>query len=544
VWRIRFFGGVRLGRSLSVAGSTLSGVPIELQDVSGRAAPDDPWATHLPGPDLVPTYLVSRYAAQYRVIVEVLLAEQDSSLTGLSYDEVTNAVGARLARQLPAVAVDALTDSQWFHLDSRLEQLERWQVIIRWQEPARTGEDFLRRRDRYQLTPRAARLHSFWSQADDSDEDPAGDITLAPRAIHDRLRAFADAIRARDYPAAAAEFQQISTLHQAMGRSARRWQHTLALALSGGPDHGKQELLWRTLQSYVGMWGEQVDVHSPRISELIDELSPHLTPQVWRACVRSALADEATDDVVTVHAEHSAHTWGALGSWFRGSEGQSRRLRRQLRNLVAPWARNMHILLDTGGAVTRRAELLRLATAIERAPDEDTAWAIWDTAVGVFPARHLLLAADAADDDTMPWAQAPAAPVSARFREQGVRAAVGRRTRTPDYSAGKAAARRSRAGALAARGEAEVSLRRRSGTRLAGWGQVSDAELGMLLEFVGAASRASAGAGGDAARSAVTSDGRWRITLTRPDLAEDTTTLRSTRGSLVTLNWRFEMERA
>ena len=63
----------------------------------------------------------------------------------------------------------------------------------------------------------------------------------------------------------------------------------------------------------------------------------------------------------------------------------------------------------------------------------------------------------------------------------------------------------------------------------------------MLLEFVGAASRAS---GGDAARSALTSDGRWRITLTRPDLAEDTTTLRSTRGSMVTLNWRFEMDRA
>jgi hypothetical protein len=34
----------------------------------------------------------------------------------------------------------------------------------------------------------------------------------------------------------------------------------------------------------------------------------------------------------------------------------------------------MNILLDTGGAVTRRAELLQLAVAIERAPDDDTAW--------------------------------------------------------------------------------------------------------------------------------------------------------------------------
>src|SRR6476661_7643797 len=46
------------------------------------------------------------------------------------------------------------------------------------------------------------------------------------------------------------------------------------------------------------------------------------------------------------------------------------------------------------------------------------------------------------------------APITARFREQGTRAAIGRRTKIPDYSAGKAAARRTRLAALAARGEA------------------------------------------------------------------------------------------
>lgn len=85
-------------------------------------------------------------------------------------------------------------DPRVLHLDARLERLERWHVVIRWQEPARTDEDFLRRRDRYQLTPIAARLHSFWSQADDTEE-AAGDFTLAPRAIHDRLVCFDDAIR-------------------------------------------------------------------------------------------------------------------------------------------------------------------------------------------------------------------------------------------------------------------------------------------------------------------------------------------------------------
>lgn len=150
-------------------------------------APNDLWSAHLPGQELVPAYLVSRFAAQYRVIVDVLLAAQDTSLTGLSFDEVGAAVRDCLQRGLSASTAAILLADEHVHLDARLEQLERWQVVTRWQEPARTGEDFLRRRDRYQLTPLAARLHAFWSSAYDADEEEAGNLTLAPRAIHDRL---------------------------------------------------------------------------------------------------------------------------------------------------------------------------------------------------------------------------------------------------------------------------------------------------------------------------------------------------------------------
>lgn len=505
-----------------------------------RDGPTDPWSAFLPGQELVPAYLTSPYAAQYRVIADVLLAEQDSSLTGLSFDEVAAGVRSYVSARLPPEPVDALLDPQVLHLDARLERLTQWQILVRWQEPARTGEDFLRRRDRYQLTPLAARLHSFWSAADDSD-DAAGDLTLAPRAIHDRLVAFADAVRRSSYPAAAAEFQQISTLHLAMATAARTWQRGLAHAMSGGPDPDKQTLLWRTLQAYVGMWGEQVDVHSPRISDLMSELTAVLSEEVWQVCARSAMADDAPDEMVHTQARRWAHTWEALGSWFGGADGQARRLRRQLRDLVAPWARNMHILMDTGGAITRRAELLRLAAAIEQAPDERTAWRIWDTAVGGFSARHLLLPADSADDHSLPWATAPAAPVTARFREHGAKAAVGRRTKMPNYAKGRAAARQARMAALAVRGEAEVALRQRSGTQLGSWGEVANAELDLLLEYIGTVWRAGAGAGPNEPRSSVTGDGRWLITLHPPDRAGDTTTLSSPSGALATLNWRFEM---
>lgn len=518
---------------MSEAAPILNGVH---DDELPEGGPVDQWASYLPGPDLVPAYLVVKYAAQYRAVVDVLLEAQDTSLTGLSYDDVRARVAAYLAGRVPADAVEDMVAEDRFNLEARLDQLVRWGVLTRWQEPARTGEDFLRKRERYQLTPKAARLHTFWTEDLHAEEASAADLTLAPRAIYDRLAVFADAITGRRYRDAATEYQVVISLHHGMATAARTWQRSLAHALSGGPDPDKQEVLWRTLRSYIGMWGEQVDVHSPRIAALMTQCTPMLTDSVWRACCRTALED-ADDDQVLMQAQRWQRTWSALTAWFEGSEGQARRLRRQLRDLVTPWARNMHILMDTGGTVTRRAELLRLARAIERAPDDETACRLWDTATGLFAARHLLLPSDAADDHTRSWLDAPPAPVTARFREHGVRAAVGRRAQLPDYSTGRAAARRARAAALAARAEAEAALRRRSGTRFTKWAPLSQAELDLLLEFLGVA-RADDGA----VRTGVTGDGRWRVTLTAPTAEATTVSLSSPRGRLAAVNWRFELE--
>lgn len=500
------------------------------QELPEQPEGPDLWAAALPGQVLVPAYLVSRYAAQYRVIVDVLLAAQDTSLTGMSYDDVAHALQARVAGLLDDAAAERLLGDPGFNLEARLQRLVGWRTATRWQEPARTGEDFLRRRDRYQLTPLAARLHAFWAEADDA-EDEAGDLTLAPRAIHDRLVAFGEALAAERYPAAASEFQQIITLHHAMARAARTWQRTLAHNLSGVPDEAKQERVWRTLQSYVAMWGEQVDVFSPRIARLVRQVPDDA---VWRACVRGGLADQGDEALVAAQAERWQGTWEALRTWFGGTDSQARRLRRQLRDVVTPWARNTHFLMEAGGAVTRRAELIELAQAIEAAESDETAWRMWDTAVGAFAARHLLLPADSPDDDSASWQTAPAAPVTARFREQGHRASVGRGPRKADYSAGREAARRDRLARLAARSDAEMTLRQRSGTRLSEWDDLNAAEFDLLLELLGAARR---GLGNEA----VTQDGRWRVRLAEP---ANTARVGSPGGTFITTDWRFELEPA
>lgn len=506
-------------------------------ELAEEGAPD-PWASHLPGPESIPAYLVAQFASQYRALVDVLLEAQDTSLTGLSYDEIQDHLRTYLRTCLSDDTAETLLADQAFNLGARLDRLVQWQVLTRWQEPARTGEDFLRRRDRYQLTPRAARLHAFWTQELNAEEGSAADLTLAPRAIHSRLEAFADAVRDRRYRDAATEYQVVMTLHHGMARAARAWQRSLAHALSGGPDPEKQAVLAGTLRAYIGAWGEQVDVHSPQIASLMADLDADLDDQVWRACCRSAL-DDATEEQLAQQAERWTRTWEALGSWFHGEDGQARRLRRQLRDLVAPWARNMHILMDIGGTVTRRAELLRLARAIERAPDDETAWRLWDASTGLFAARHLLLPVDVANDHTRSWNDAPPAEVTARFREQGTRSAVGRRAKVPDYSTGRTAARRARAAALAARAEAEASLRTRSGGRFATWESLSEGELELLLELLGVAH----GVDGATVRSGVTGDGRWRVTLTSPGADEPIMArLSSPRGALISVNWRFELE--
>jgi uncharacterized protein (TIGR02677 family) len=503
------------------------------------AGTSDSWAGYLPGQDLVPAYLASRFAAHYRVIVEVLLAAQETSLTGVPHAEMLLLIRAHLARSLDPDVVDALLADPGFRLDSRLERLHRWGVLTAWQEPARSGEDFLRRRDRYQLTPAAARLHTFWTQEASLDDEAAADLTLAPRAIRDRLATFAGALRDGDSLTAAGEYQQIIALHHAMAAAARVWQRALAHAVSGGPDQDKQDVLWRTLQAYIGMWGDQVDIHTPQIAVLLQELDALLSEPVWRACAAAA-SDGAADELIDVQVRRWTTTWTALHHWFDGSEGQARRLRRQLRDLVAPWARNMQLLMESGGAVTRRAELLRLAVAIERAPDDGTAWRMWDTATGAFAARHLLLPAPAGEDGSLSWAEAPPAPVTARFREQGTRAAVGRRPAARDFSAGRAAARRARAAALAARSEAEASLRQRSGSRLSTWGRITRPELDLVLELLGAVHRATPGS----TRTAVTPDGRWRVSLTRPDDGTRTAVLDGPDGRLLVTDGTFDLEPA
>ena len=126
-----------------------------------------------PGRLDVAAYLTAdQQAAQYRVLVDVLLDAQEHSLTGVGRDELLAAVRDRIADGTDAMTAERLTRPDAFDLDARMRALQDWKVVIRWQDRAKTEADFIRTRDRYQLTSEAADLHR-WLRRKIDEQDPS-----------------------------------------------------------------------------------------------------------------------------------------------------------------------------------------------------------------------------------------------------------------------------------------------------------------------------------------------------------------------------------
>jgi len=91
----------------------------------------------------------------------VLLDAQEHSLTGVGRDELLAGVRDRIAAVTDPATADQLTSPDSFDVDARMKALYNWRVVVRWQDKAKTEADFVRTRDRYQLTSEAADLHRW-----------------------------------------------------------------------------------------------------------------------------------------------------------------------------------------------------------------------------------------------------------------------------------------------------------------------------------------------------------------------------------------------
>jgi uncharacterized protein (TIGR02677 family) len=499
-----------------------------------------------PGRLNVAAYLTAdQLAAQYRVLVDVLLDAQEQSLTGVGRDDLLAAVRDRIAAATDPATADRLTDPEVFDLDKRMQALHSWGVVIRWQDKAKTEADFIRTRDRFQLSSEAADLHRWLRRKIDEDAVATSAAAFAPAIIAERLDEAVAALATRDHGRAAQAWAQVRTTLKDMAEAASIWQSRMASALAGAPDEEKMRRLRETLMAYVTVWGAGVDTYSPRIRAGLRRLRAEATDADWRAMALTGLDAATPEETVQAIAQASADATEILGVWFGESRGQALRLRRQVRDAVTPLLRGSRALLATGGRVTRRAELLRIASAVESAATDDEAWHVWCAATGLWSARHLTGIPDEPVDAgarTSFWT-APAVPVSVVLRKRGSQSVKGRPAQVPNRREARRAAREAAARQRESAEAADRALAARSGSYLADWSLIANAEeASVVWDVLTSVLRTAPDSRG--VRMAFTEDDRWKVVAypappDRPDAV-----LAFPEGHLACANWKIEVTRA
>ena len=458
----------------------------------------------LPGQVPAANFLTSPNAHQYRLIVRILVEQQAHSLTGVSHDDV-----ARLVREhLPEPDAAALLDEM--NLDDRLAQLVRWGACEAWQDRAETEADFLRNRSRCQVTEAGAYLHDMARRLETELGPGSTAALMAPSTVAEQVEATLAALRADDPARANAAYATVQTALESMALTASAWQAKLAAALGGPPDESKVTRLLETILAYVEAWGSGVDAYSSRIAAAVPTLQA-VPDDIWRRVALARLQSGNADHVVDEVTRELAAVAETLSRWFCGPLPQAQRLRRQMRDAIAPVLRSHRTLLAVGGTVSRKADLVRLAHAIEAAPDADAAWSLWASATSLFSARHLTRPApEVAVPARTPVWEAPPVAISQRLRVHGHRSLTGRVARMADLSDARTAARYEAARERADQARAEAELVARSGTALSAWAPLDAAATEIFLALLMAARE---GRHPDGTLAGTSPDGRWTLRL-------------------------------
>ncbi|GAB3624153.1 hypothetical protein GCM10027418_22370 [Mariniluteicoccus endophyticus] len=464
------------------------------------------WASVLlPGQVTPASYLVGPLAKQYRLIVDILQRQRDVTLTGVGFDTLQGLIRDELPENEAAGLLDELS------LRSRMDQLVEWGTCSAWQDRAETQEDFLRNRHRYQLSEAGYQLNSAVHAIEAEMGATSTAVLLAPITLRDRLQATVAALGEGDQATASREFAQVQTTVQAMSEAATDWQNALAVALGGSPSEEKVTRLLETILTYAEMWGAGVDAWSGPIGAHLPRLREVPEAQ-WRAMALTRLGTSAADPLIDAAADEMRRDLDVLGAWFTGANPQATRLRRQIRDAVAPVLKSHRALLAVGGTVSRKADLLRLADALESVDTDEDAWRLWCRATGLHSARHVTdLAPEMSLGHRLSTWEADPVPIARRLRTQGLRSTAGRAPNIVDRRKARAEARRRAQREQANLERAATSLASRSGTPFSEWEPLDDDEAAVLLDLLTEARRYRPGT---EVLEATSADGRWLLRLT------------------------------
>ena len=428
-------------------------------------------------------YVVADNASEYWAIMTLFAS-------GFMLDLSAEDVAARLSEGGMRLSIDEAGD--------RCRQLRDWGNLDQSVRDARvkTVSDYLRSRDRYQVSQLGMEAHSAVAEIMALQTGASEVARELLEAMIDEVRHLSDEL-ARPTPAPEVLARHTSALfstHGTFDGSVRAFYSFLPQVLSrfdlAGEDYVKFKEL---LTSYVLLVNEDVSRHAPRLATLLSELGPHVP----------SIVDALTAEVEMINIDGTAARrlpgrtsadWAALGAYYAdaGDSSSPQMLRDATSRALSQLLSNAKRMLAAASTnLSRHADLLRLAQMFDVATSPD-AHRIFDAAFGLYPSRHL---ADGPEEPpagvgaTTSWWQDPGVDVAVSLRLNGDRAARGRTSAIPDpglevdallaEAAVRANARAAAAHELAAAGAINAT-------------RISPAARDLLLEMLGAALAAQA----------------------------------------------------
>lgn len=499
-----------------------------------------------PAPRLLDQVSAFRYvtfdsAPAYRAIVEVLVQAKEHYVIELTPGDVRE----RLDRS--GLRHDLDTPEA---LDRHLDQLVEWGNLDRAHDASAVSriEDYYRRRYRYRLTAAGEAAHRAIREVEDTVGRSGSLQTSMLLEIDAALEALGAAVPADEAPAMVRALHRLRAAFDSLTAEANLFLGELDRYVSAERVDEQGFLAHKqALLAYLGRFVDDLRRLRPGISERVATVAA-LGP--GRFLARAAGAAElppalAGEDPGAHWVSDQLERWAGVVSWFLATaSGPPRvdRLHAVAVEAVVKLGRSLARLNERRSrAADRAADFRALARWFAAAPDDDAAHALWLSAFGLQPARHLALA----DDDperTRPevsWWDAPPVDVPVRLRTRGAVSRAGRPPPALDFADGRAwmAVRRRRE-----RARIEAALGRFAGRgpiHLSEVAALDAAELDQLLALLDEA--LSGRRPVDGVRRARSADGLHEIVLRLPSEDRPWVVLETPDGRLRCRDYQLEV---
>jgi len=489
-------------------------------------------------------YVTFESAPAYRAIVEVFVQAKEHYVIELAPSDVRERLD-RSGLQHGVETPEAL--------DRHLDQLAEWGNLDRAHDASAVSriEDYYRRRYRYRLTAVGEAAHRAVREVEDTVGRSGSLQTSMLLEIDAALEALVASAGVGDAAGMVRALHRLRAAFDSLTEEANLFLGELDRHISAERVDEERFLAHKhALLAYLGRFVDDLRRLRPGISERVTQAA---SLDARRFVALAASAAElppalAGTDPVALWVADQLERWEGVVSWFVATSAGPPRVER-LHSIaveaVVKLGRSLARLNERRARTADRAADFRaLARWFAAAPDDDAAHALWVSAFGLHPARHLSLAEDD-PERTRPdesWWDAPPVDVPVRLRTRGSVYRSGRPPPVLDFGAARdwMAVRRRRE-----RAQVEAALGRFTGrgvVHLSDLGALETAELDQLLALIDEA--LSARRAGDGTRRARTADGRLEVLLRLPPTDRPWVALETPAGRLRCRDYRLEVSPA